>query len=302
MTTGLFNSWSKDNTNNPLLTKSSSGWDDDDVLSPAVHLDQSDTYQMIYRGHDGATYRLGHATSSDLISWTKDSNNPVLSPGPSGSWDDTHLRGGTTLFTDSDGTAHLFYRGYNGVRYQVGHATSSNFSTWTKDPDNPVLSPSSSGWDSANIHKLSVIRDSGKWHGIYAADDGSGVVRLGYATSTDLVNWNKQQNANPVLEPGSDLDRQGVRKPDLHKVNDSYELLYNAVDTDGTTRRVGYAASETLVTWDKSDANAVLKPSGSGFDSKQIREMSAVYTGAQWSLLYGGYNGTEFAIGTADAQ
>ena len=32
--------------------------------------------------------RIGHATSPDGITWTKDTNNPVLDVGPDGNWDD----------------------------------------------------------------------------------------------------------------------------------------------------------------------------------------------------------------------
>jgi len=206
------------------------------------------------------------------------------------------------IITDETGTARLFYRGYDGATYRIGLASSSDFSSWTKNNNNPVLTPSSSGWDSGNINKLSVAApdSDGVWHGIYAANSGGDAVKLGYATSTDLVTWDKKQDVNPVLTPSENYDLEGVRKPDLHFIDGRYHLLYGATASDGTTRAVSYAASDDLIGWDKDPANPVLEPDGTGFDATQTREISAVEGSNGWELYYGGNSGTEFAIGRAD--
>ena len=48
---------------------------------------EGSTYHLWYTGNDGMTLRIGHATSSDGINWTKDPANPVLDIGSPGAWD-----------------------------------------------------------------------------------------------------------------------------------------------------------------------------------------------------------------------
>ena len=66
---------------NPVLAVGAAGsWDDDAVWGPAV-LKEGSSYKMWYTGDDGANpSRIGLATSTDGITWTKAAANPVLSP------------------------------------------------------------------------------------------------------------------------------------------------------------------------------------------------------------------------------
>ena len=57
-------------------------------------------------------YQMGHATSQDGINWTKDTNNPVLTLGPSGSWDDAWSAFGEVSYTD--GAFKMWYSGWSG--------------------------------------------------------------------------------------------------------------------------------------------------------------------------------------------
>jgi len=71
--------WTKDSANNPILDVGSAGaWDDTHVLSPTLVYDgDADGWIMFYVGRDGQWYKIGGATSSDGISWTKFADNPV---------------------------------------------------------------------------------------------------------------------------------------------------------------------------------------------------------------------------------
>lgn len=63
-------------------------WDSGSVYSPTVYIDGTN-YGMWYSAlnHTYLEPRIGFATSKDGTSWTRFSGNPVLNPGPSGSWD-----------------------------------------------------------------------------------------------------------------------------------------------------------------------------------------------------------------------
>ena len=78
---------------------------------------------MWYSGHDGSSYRIGYATSSDGIEWVKHPDNPVLDIGESGTWDDIHVSEPTVLF---DGTGHhMWHGGHDGSNMRIGYATST---------------------------------------------------------------------------------------------------------------------------------------------------------------------------------
>lgn len=101
--------------------------------------------------------------------------NPVLAPGPAGSWDSGALGSLTVLRVD--GVWHLYYeawgvRGHSAADYnslQIGHATSRDGLNWVKDPANPVLPKGSGGdwdrdgaWDPFVLHEEGVFK---MWYG-----------------------------------------------------------------------------------------------------------------------------------------
>lgn len=84
------NNWEKF-VGNPVLDLGVSGqWDDTSVVAATVLLDNG-VYKMWYAGNDGTNSRIGYATSSDGINWTKYASNPVLDLGVSGEWADFNV-------------------------------------------------------------------------------------------------------------------------------------------------------------------------------------------------------------------
>jgi len=80
---------------------------------------------MWYTGNDGADQRIGYATSSDGVDWTKDANNPVLDLGSAGSWDDVHVF--IPWVIDDGSTFHMWYTGNDGTNLlRIGYATDTS--------------------------------------------------------------------------------------------------------------------------------------------------------------------------------
>ena len=105
---------------------------------------------------------------------------------------------------------HIFYLqaprslGDQNLRHwnvSVGHAISQDLVNWTVLPD--ALKPSPSpAWDDYTTWTGSIIQHKNLWYLFYTgsskADDGL-VQRIGLATSSDLIHWEKHP-ANPLIE------------------------------------------------------------------------------------------------------
>ncbi len=191
--------WAKD-TLNPVLDVGPAGsWDDERVMFPTVVFNGS-MFHIWYYGSDGTHGRIGHATSPDGITWTKDTLNPVLDVGPAGSWDDDGL---LTPFVRFDGAIyHMWYSGDDGTHNRIGYATSPDGITWTKDTLNPVLDVGPAGsWDSPRVQSQCVI-NNGTNYQMWYSGGGLFTWRIGHATSPDGITWTKD-TLNPVLDVGS---------------------------------------------------------------------------------------------------
>jgi len=72
------------------------------------------------------------------IDWTKDSDNPVLSPGKTGTWEDYGVYAPFVL--KQGDSLKMWYTGIKSYGLQqIGYATSIDGITWHRDPRNPVL-------------------------------------------------------------------------------------------------------------------------------------------------------------------
>jgi len=130
------------NVKNPVISHSQGIprmiWNDPSVMK------EDDTFRMWLSGGTGIGInhvRIYQATSKDGVTWQID---PAVLLGPSdqdGLWDNNAIE--TPSVIKVNGTYHMYYSGKGnddpGGVYQIGHATSPDGTTWTKDPDNPVI-------------------------------------------------------------------------------------------------------------------------------------------------------------------
>jgi len=226
--------WSKADSMNPVLDVGPSGsWDDEKIGYPCVLFDGA-TYKMWYQGSGGGSYRIGYATSTDGISWTKH-DNPVLEIGSAGSWDDVSVILPKVVF--SDGEYIMLYSGYGGDNFKIGCARSTDGITWTKEDDNPVLS-ASQPWEAGNVFSGSILLINNKFMMWYLTD-----TQTGYATSTNGLNWDKFEG--PVLDvgPSGDWDDEFAAVHSVYFDGEKYHMWY---DNHKYLERssIGYATSK----------------------------------------------------------
>ncbi len=294
---------------NPILDVGEAGSaDQSHVHSPTVLYDPetgklagAEDYKMYYAMNDGTTVRVGLATSPDGYAWTKYAGNPVLNLGAGGSWEQTHVNPSSILKLGS--TYHLYYYGYNGSNWQMGHATSEDGIAWVKDAKNPILALGNEG-TFASTHVLygKVLYEDDLFKMWYSAYDATaGKYSIFYATSPDGSTFTRQGLA---LAPGQlgEMDPSGGLRPVVLKMPDeTYTMWYTGYGAPvGNTGC--YATSEDGLSW--TAIGSALSPSYQGaasFDSTQANPSSALLEGDLIRLWYYGYNGTTYRIGLAEA-
>jgi len=171
---------------------------------------------------------IGHATSTDLTTWSRQRDALVRSDPPA--FDDLATWTGSVI-RHPDGTWFLFYTGAtlnpDGINIQrIGYATSTDLLHWTKFQGNPVLAADSRWYETI---------DDGQWHDeafrdpwVLADPDGNGYHMLitaranhgpaddrgvvGHAWSPDLRTWEIRP---PLTEPGQGFGQLEVNQVEI---------------------------------------------------------------------------------------
>jgi len=205
-------SWTKYSANPVFDVGGLGSWDADSVMDPCV-VKENGQYKMWYTGQTwGATsdddvYRIGYATSPDGIRWTRHPD-PVLTPGPLGSWDDRRVWRPSVISTGSGYI--MYYRGaavQEGSAAMAGVATSPDGIQWTKVA---VLSmpAGASGWDaySRQVGALNiggVMKAGDTYIMSYASiKKQNSPAEIGLASSPDGFTWTPYAE-NPVITYGT---------------------------------------------------------------------------------------------------
>jgi hypothetical protein len=142
----------------------------------------------------------------------------------------------------------------------MGHATSVDGINWEKDwMHNPVFSPDPGTFYSDKILPNSMIYLNNEYQLWFSGSiSGPDFYRIGYATSTDGLQWTVQNFSLPVLYPGDTGDWDEIIRFNcvvLHYCSDNnfcFETWYTGVDEDNFIR-IGLAYGDTIVVTDFPD-------------------------------------------------
>lgn len=190
--------------------------------------------------HHRAT--VGHAVSQDLRTWTPLPD--ALHPGALGEFDDLATWTGSVV--RSGETWHMFYTGIShaeqGRVQRVGHATSSDLTTWTKH--GMVLEADARWYERlADGPREEAWRDpwvwwedsDSRWHMMLTAraKDGAPDARgvIGHAWSHDLVTW---EAGPPLSAPG---EFYHLEVPQLLSYGGRSQVLFCAAPVDHSAAR-----------------------------------------------------------------
>ena len=238
-TDGIF--WTR-YSGNPVFTIGPvSGWEAYSVNEPWV-IREGGEYKLWYIGQRfshsaGITSQsVGYATSPDGIHWTRYSDNPVLSAS-GGGFDDKYVNRPVVF---SVGSGYVMY--YIGISKEtgggkMGMATSTDGIHWTKSGI-VSIPKGSDGWDGSGPQYYGGVMTLGDQFVVaYTGHPKVNVPnRIGFASSTDGVNWTPY-NGNPVITSGNlAWDKYGVLAPMPVKVGDKYFIYYTGVGSDNKYR------------------------------------------------------------------
>ncbi|MCU0364677.1 MAG: T9SS type A sorting domain-containing protein [Ignavibacteriaceae bacterium] len=177
---------------------------------------------------------------------------------------------------------------------------------WTRHPNNPLMSGSGPGtWDKHVMFPFVLFNaDSSRYEMFYCGSYGPEVswwpYRIGFAWSSDGINWTKYAG-NPVLVPAPGTwDENSIDLGSVLRENGEYKLWYcngfNAVD-----RQIGYATSPDGINWTKYTGNPVLSGGSEAWEAGGILWCSVVSNSGTYTMYYSGLDitSTYYSIGRA---
>lgn len=178
-------------------------------------------YISWYRGNHGGTYETGFENSTDGITWTGYSGNPILTTPQVYSYV-VNDSGRFYLFNNHDPTANG-----NGDMYMYNVTDYTN--PVIMNGGNPVYtrSSTSSDWDYKIFNPGITIDGNGTWHMLLEGQSSTSGFRIGYAYSNlSEMNWSKHRSSSYVIDTSGN--------PDLEYVPDRNALMSVHGDISGS--------------------------------------------------------------------
>jgi predicted GH43/DUF377 family glycosyl hydrolase len=164
---------------------------------------------------------------------------------------------------------------------------------WTKSPVNPIMSPGT-GWLSYGFPFVFVMQGNDSLRMWFTAAEGTttGNDRIGYATSSDGINFN--MHSSSVFEPsgGSAFDSQGVFGASVLFDGTVYRMWYNGYATQpyyAGALQTGLATSGDGINWIRHSGNPVLAKGLTGtWDEKWAYVNTVLYMDSTYKMWYTG--------------
>lgn len=280
----------------PILEPNPEGWDAIAAMAAAPVWFEGEQF-VYYAGASDEAFAIGVAGRSDRSEPLQRIDGPLeeLQQGE-GSWNAFGQQAPHAMVVD--GEIWLYYTGASLVDggLNIGLATSSDGVSFVAHPDNPVLSPTEEigdfDWRGVG-HPSVILRD-----GVYEMWYASGTLAIGYALSTDGLNF-ERYCGNPILVGnGEDTwDAGQVKSPEVVFDGSMYWMTYSGCDP---CFQVGFAASIDGLRWTLHPEPIL--PAGA-FDWSSVATQSAFIEvdGDTWHYWYTGNDGAVQSLGMAQS-
>jgi len=249
-----------------------------------------------------------------------DNNNPILTPGEPGSWDELFVSAPQVVFFKN--TFYLFYMGGNEAgQMAVGLATSYDGFNFTKFTGNPLLAPDGTGFDAFTLGPGIVLKDDTTWVMYYNGQELAGYApgaSVGRATAKQLTGpWIR--NNTPVLTSGKkgEWDDGFILPCSVMKLeNGSYRIYYTGGREISGWKDffIGMAESTDGINWKKyndpsttehpfRESDPVFQSGNPGeWDEKSVWMANITKQSSGFRMYYAGSKGEGEAIGYAHSR
>lgn len=216
-------------------------WERYIVIEPTTPIWDGTQWVMFYTGHNRVNARLGRATSSDLITWTKYAGNPIMGGGAGGEAGQASMSQAIL----KDGIWYLYYSTGYGITGDGKVATSSDGITFS-NPQVFILHDGQSWYD--GVANKGIIIEDGVWKMLVEGNlDNITRYEVGLATSTDGFTWSLY-SGNPLTSMQINTGIwAGARS--IIKKGDYYHTWYQASFANLFPNNVAHAVSTDLINW-----------------------------------------------------
>ena len=280
--------------NNPVFGNKKTGTCFDVFLLPDI-----DSLRMYFSWRPKKS--LAVTISSDGIHW--EDPKIVLSPDLSTDWEDDLNR---NCIVRANGLYHMWYTGQDKGYSCIGYATSTDGYKWNRYVQNPILK-SELIWEGKSVMCPHVIWDEKEalfkmW---YSGGETYEPNAIGYAVSTDGINWKKHPN-NPVFTPipGNLYEHERVAACQVIKQMDGYLMFYIGFEDIDTSRICVAKSPDGITQWKRSRHNPIISPTKNSWDSEGCYKPFAIYDEIKncWMLYYNGRTRNKEYIGLATLE
>ena len=161
----------------------------------------------------------------------------------------------------------------------IDYAVSSDGINWQKN-QSPVLKPTLN-WDVRGVQGARILKIGNTYKMYFTGRDANMVTRIGLATSSDGINWNKMPN--PVLSPSQSWET-AVYIGSIVFHNDKYYMFYVAGGYPNGDPYIGLATSSDGINFTK-EPNPIITSSLS-WETNNIYNPTVVYENGKFKMHY----------------
>ena len=204
-------------------------------------------WKLWYTGYASpdAVRKLGYATSSDGLNWTRHPRNPLV---------DDHWVEDMMIVKD-DGVYYMFAEGKDDLAHML---KSKNGIDWQRVGQLDIRMKNGQPISPGPFGTPTAFKENGLWHLFYERNDAG----IWLATSRDLKSWTHVQD-EPVMRPGPDPhDRDLIALNQIIKHKGRYYAYYHGAANVAEKQKRRWctcvAVSEDLIRWRKYEKNPLL--------------------------------------------
>lgn len=257
-------------------------------------LKEGDAYRMWFSWRPKKSIAL--VESKDGVEWTE----PLIVLGPNDKTDWENDLNRPVVIKNGDGY-QMWYTGQARGKSWIGYAASKDGKAWKRESDKPVLT-AEQPWEKVAVMCPHVVfDDKAKVYRMWYSGGEQGEPNsIGYATSSDGVNWAKYKT-NPIFspDPKNAWEKDRVTACQVIPQKDEFLMFYIGF-RDESHAQIGVARSKDGITeWKRHPANPIIRPGKDQWDQDAVYKPYAIYDGKKWLLWYNGRRGGVEQIGLA---